>query len=97
MGIKNRLSLYKKGEHKYAHEFDAVQFSKNMRNIKALIASLLDDNEKYMIKNQKTNVLLLQESSSEEDLSDQDKVPKLFSKLVHKVIHRVKVKKKMVR
>ncbi|CAI2384501.1 unnamed protein product [Moneuplotes crassus] len=95
LNIKRRLKYYTKGQDKYAHEFDAVRFCKNMRNLQALVRSLLDDSEKYIIKHQRSNVLTFDESGDDTDVqADNDKkTPKLFANLVNKMLYRIKINK----
>ncbi|CAI2374574.1 unnamed protein product [Moneuplotes crassus] len=79
MNIHQRLKLFEIAEQKYVRELDAVEFSKNMRNLNTLVASLLDKKEQLLVQHQKSNVLILDESVESEEKSITD-VPKLFSK-----------------
>ena len=65
MNIKNRLKLYHKGEDKFIKEFDAVHFAKSIRNLNTLVEAMLGDNEKFMVKYQKCNVIAPDSDSSE--------------------------------
>ncbi|CAI2384546.1 unnamed protein product [Moneuplotes crassus] len=95
INVKRRLEYYSKGQDKYAHEFDAVRFCKSMRNLQALVRSLLDDSEKYIIKHQRSNVLTFDESGDDTDIQEDNdkKTPKLFANLVNKMLYRIKINK----
>ncbi|CAI2361026.1 unnamed protein product [Moneuplotes crassus] len=95
LNIKKRLEYYIKGQDKYAHEFDAMRFCKNMRNLQALVRSLLDHSEKYIIKHQRSNVLTFDESEDDTDVQahNDKKTPKLLANLVNKMLYRTKIDK----
>jgi len=80
LNAKNRVKLFHKGERKFTKEFDAVHYAKSIRNLNTLVASMLDDNEKFMVKYQKSNLITL-ESSDSSNGSDEDDIPKLYSKM----------------
>ncbi|CAI2384425.1 unnamed protein product [Moneuplotes crassus] len=94
LNLMKRVEYYSKGEDKYAHEFDAVKFSKNMRHLETIVASLLDDSEKFVITHQKSNVLALDDSDSNSD-HEEIQQPKLFDGEAKKNLYRVKVKRFM--
>ncbi|CAI2384266.1 unnamed protein product [Moneuplotes crassus] len=94
LNLMKRVEFYSKGEDKYAHEFDAVKFSKNMRHLETLVASLLDDSEKFIITHQKPNVLTLDDSDSNSD-HEGIQQPKLFDEEAKKKLYRAKVKRFM--
>ncbi|CAI2372806.1 unnamed protein product [Moneuplotes crassus] len=79
MNIHQRLKLFEIAEQKYVRELDAVEFSKNMRNLNTLVASLLDKKEQLLVQHQKSNVLILDESDDGEKQLKDD-FPKLFGK-----------------
>ncbi|CAI2374751.1 unnamed protein product [Moneuplotes crassus] len=90
MNINQRLKYYRKGKKKYAHEFDAIKFSKNMRILDTLVNSLLDDNQTFMAVNQKLNVLTIDDSDTP-GKEDNDKDPTLFTKHTEKKSYYSKI------
>ncbi|CAI2385115.1 unnamed protein product [Moneuplotes crassus] len=89
MNIQQRLKLYELGEQRYTEEFDAIEFSKNMRRLDTLMASLLSKNERFLVEHQKSSVLILDEIEKEnnEDLN----IPKLFTKDISKKFYNAKI------
>ena len=65
---------------KYVEEFDAVYFAKSLRNLKMLVASLMDDSERFLSTYQQFNVIKLvpDSNSSDSSASPQKKLPKLL-------------------
>lgn len=97
LNVRNRFKYYSKGKAKYWDEFDAIKFSKSMRNLRSLVASLLDDSEQFMIKHQKSNVLQLDASENNQDIdSNEEKALHLFSSKEEKTLHKNKIESFMV-
>jgi len=98
LNAKNRVKLFHKGERKFTKEFDAVHYAKSIRNLNTLVASMLDDNEKFMVKYQKSNLITLEGSNTESSVgSDEDEIPKLYSKMNRKTKHKIKIDEFMVK
>ena len=74
--LYNRYKLYEKGLEKYTNEFDAEYYAKSLRLLKVLIASTLDDSERYMAVYQHCNSLSLAKSNSETD-SENEAIKKM--------------------
>ena len=66
-GLYNRYKLHEKGLEKFTKEFDAEYFAKSLRLLKVLLASTLDDSERFMTVYQHCNSLSLAKSDSETD------------------------------
>lgn len=96
MNLKNRLRLYDKGEEKFIQEFDAVKFTKSMRNLQTLVTSMIDDNEQFMIPYQKRHTIPLNSDFSNTDESDFEKIPKIFDTEQMKKLHMARVDDFMV-
>ena len=81
LSLYNRYKLLKKGEDKYVKEFDAVYFAKSLRNLKMLVASLMDDSERFLSNYQHFNAIKLGSYSNSSDSSNTptSKIPKLLS------------------
>ena len=59
---------------------------------------MLDDNEKFMMKYQKSNLLTLESNESENSSEcNEDEIPKLNSKMNRKTKHRILIDKFIVR
>ena len=64
----------------YIKEFDAVYFARSLRNLKMLVASLMDDSERFLSTYQNFNTIKLGPDSSGSSSSDpHNKIPKLLS------------------
>ncbi|CAI2381127.1 unnamed protein product [Moneuplotes crassus] len=88
LNIKRRNKLFSKGADKFINEFDAVHFAKSMREVKTLLASIMDEDERFMIPFQKCNSIPMNtdsEESSEEDAYKE--VPKLFARSNETMLH----------
>lgn len=94
MNIHTRLEVFNLGEEKYTKEFDAIQFATNMRDLRALVKSLLDSNERFLLQNQKSHCLI--HSDSEEEPDHPQPVPKLFTTQKEKSEHDAKISEFMV-
>lgn len=77
----NRHKLYEKGIDKFNSEFDAEHFVKSLRNLKILIASLMDDSERFMVTFQQRNALHLIQKDSDSE-SDEDAMGKKIPKMI---------------
>ena len=101
LNVKKRFDIYEKGEEKFIKDFDAVDYADNMRNLKALLTSLMDDSEKLMVKYQKSKVISLTSENSSSEESDgggksSEEIPKLFSSKTRRLMHLAKLEKLMV-
>ena len=86
--IHTRYLLFKKGEEKFAKEFDAVSFVRNQRRLKMMINWLMDKSERFLAVYQKSNAISL--STESEDQSDDPvytNVPKMLSNINLKQKH----------
>ena len=80
LSLYNRYKLLKKGEDKYIKEFDAVYFARSLRNLKMLVASLMDDSERFLSTYQHFNTIKLGLDSNGNSSSDShSRIPKLLS------------------
>ena len=82
LNLHTRYLIFKKGESKFAKEFDVVEFAKTQRKLKMLVLSLMDDNKRYFASYQKLNAisLLSNSNSNESNDSESSKLPNLVSK-----------------
>ena len=94
---KRDQKYFNKGEERLTKEFDAVHYVKSIRNLNTLVASMLNDNEKLLIKYQKSNLIELESNESgSSDESNEDEIPRLFSNNNHKAKHKAEIDKFMV-
>jgi hypothetical protein len=95
--IHSRYELFKKGEAKLMKEFDAIYFAKSMRNLNMIIASMMDDSERFMASYQKVNALNFDGDMTDSHSDDvgQD-IPKMFEKSTDKEQHTKKISEFMV-
>ena len=70
-GVYNRYKLYEQGIDKFTKEFDAEYYSKSLRNLKILVAFLMDDNERFISSFQQYNALSLQNIDYESESEDE--------------------------
>lgn len=84
-GVYNRYKLYEQGIDKFTKEFDAEYYSKSLRNLKILVASLMDNNERFISSFQQYNALSLQNIDCESD--SEDEATKDMPKYLHKEDH----------
>lgn len=97
LSFKNRQKLYEKGKLKFLKEFDVLSFAKNMRNMKTLVTSMIDDKERFMIKYQKWNSISLLSNTSDGGSDEQyGLIPKVFDKEKKKDFHKERVDEFMV-
>ena len=61
------INFIKKDQINTFKEFDAEYYAKSLRHLKVMIASLLDDSERFMTVYQHCNVLCLDKSNTESD------------------------------
>ena len=94
----HRYKLYKKGEEKYIKEFDAVKIARSLRNLKMLVASLMDDSERFLSTYQQFNAISLISESNKSDSSSSpyDKIPRLLSSKTKRNKHEEWINKFMV-
>ena len=78
----HKISYFKKGESKFAKEFDVVKFAKTQRKLKMFVLSLMDYNKRYLLSYQKLNAISLLSNSNSNDSngSESSKLPNLISK-----------------
>lgn len=96
--LRNRLKLFDKGETKFIKEFDAMHYARTMRNLATLVTSMIDENEQFMIKYQKSNALsLLSDTTSSFSDDNFESIPKAFARKNRKKIHKAKIHDFMVR
>lgn len=62
--------LYEQGVDKFVKEFDAHYYARSLRNLKVMIASLMDDSERFMAVYQHRNTISLLKSDSESESDD---------------------------
>ena len=81
LSLYNRYKLLKKGEDMYIKEFDAVYFARSIRNLKMLVATLMDDSERFLSTYQQFNAISLVSESNSSNSSDDpyEKIPKLLA------------------
>ena len=92
------MKIFNKGEDKFIQEFDAVHYAKSIRNLNTLMAAMLDDSEKFMVKYQKSSLISLESSESESsNESDENDIPKLYSNVNRKAKHKIKIDEFIVR
>lgn len=89
-GFYNRFQLLEKGLDKFSSEFDAEQYAKSIRNLKMLVSSVMDENERSLGKFQHTNTIsLIKSESDEESEGEIDKeMPKLIERKSTLAHHR---------
>ena len=65
----------------YIKEFDAVYYARSIRNLKMLVASLMDDSERFLSTYQHFNSISLVSESISSNSSDDpyEKIPKLLA------------------
>lgn len=96
--LKNRLTLYDRGEEKFIQEFDAVYYARNMRNIKAIAKSFQTNMKEFMLMYQKANCISLTSDSDDEPSEGfYDIVPPRFASEDQKRNAEDKIDKFMVR
>jgi hypothetical protein len=57
MHIKNRYKLFQKGEEQYLKEFDAEYFTSTMRQVHVLLASMMDEKQRFLSNYQQYNAI----------------------------------------
>jgi len=83
-------------------EFDAEYFARTMRKVHLLLATQMDDSERFVANYQQCNAIRLDGSSSSSDNEDDNpdkqymKIPRVNSKMKKKEIHSRKVMKFLV-
>jgi hypothetical protein len=78
-GFMQRFGLFEKGETKYIKEFDAVYYAQNIRNMKTLVTSMMDDSERFLVTYQKYHSISVNsDTASSHDDEDYDDVPSLY-------------------
>ena len=89
LSLYNRYRLLKKGEDMYIKEFDAVYFAWSLKNLKMLVASLMDDSERFLSTYQHFNAITLASDSNSSNSSDDPykKIPKLLSSRLKRFKH----------
>ena len=89
-GLYNRYKLHEKGLDKYVQEFDAEYYAKSLRHLKVLIATILDDSERFMTVYQHCNALTLVGSDTETDSENEavKDMPSYLSKTNKSLKHR---------
>ena len=80
--LYNRHKLYKQGVDKFANEIDIVSFTKSLlRQLKTLVSSFTDDNEKYLSTFQHQNCLrLIDWENCKHGESNEFQIPNLISR-----------------
>ena len=75
-GLRQRFGLFEKGETKYVKEFDAVYYAQNIRNLKTLVTSMMDDSERFLVTYQKYHSISVfsdtESSNDNEEFEEQD-------------------------
>jgi hypothetical protein len=96
-GFKQRLGLFEKGETKYIKEFDAVYYAQNIRNLKTLVTSMMDDSERFLVAYQRYHsISAFSDTASSHEDEDYDDVPNLYAGKEKKDKHLLKVDEFMV-
>ena len=92
-GLYNRYKLHEKGLDKYVEEFDAEYYAKSLRHLKVLIATILDDSERFMTVYQHCNALTLVGSDTESDSENEavKDMPSYLSKTNKSLKHRANI------
>ena len=82
LNLHTRYLIFKRGESKFAKEFDVVEFAKTQRKLKMLVLSLMDDDKRFLASYQKLNAISLLSNSSSINSNDSEpsKLPNLISK-----------------
>lgn len=93
--LHSRYLLFKRAEHRFAAEFDAVEFARSQRKLKMLMHWLMDKSERFLTAYQKSNAVSLspQSASSASDDPAYTKIPKMLSDSKTKQKHVVLVDK----
>ena len=87
--------MYEKGVDKYIKEFDAVYYAKSLRNLRMLVSSLMDHNERFMAAYQHCNSISLLKSDTESESENeavQDMPDYLQKKEEYQKEHRSNIK-----
>jgi hypothetical protein len=96
-GIKQRYGLFEKGETKYIKEFDAVYYARNIRNLKAIVTSMMNKKERFLVTYQKRHsISVLSDTTSSPSDKNYDHVPRLCENQKKKDDHSQKVQQFMV-
>ena len=82
LNLHTRYLIFKKGESKFAKEFDVAEFAKIQRKLKMLVLSLIDDDIRFLASYQKLNAISILSNSNSNDSNDSEssKLPNLVSK-----------------
>ena len=86
----------KQGSEKYVEDFDAVQFSRNMRKLKTLMISLMSEHQRKLAKYHKSGLLKLTSSSEPEEDSLDEILPRMNEKEKNREPHLAQVEQIMV-
>jgi hypothetical protein len=64
--------MFERGEDKFINEFDAIKFVKMSRNLKMIVASMMNDDQRFIASYQKINTIAYDSKSSSDSIySDQ--------------------------